>query len=187
VSAYGESAFGEKAAFAEKWKESPQAGHLETFFPELYRLVLGTFSGETLNAEQLGLLIDERLREMKDPEGELGKLAPLVEETARRLEDLPLDMQTGKDGRAAETVGVFSGLAEKVLRVFGILEAEGFGVSGLLIEGVSVYTVIGEFGTALKEMLAAYESKDLVLVGDIAEYELAPRLRNIFGALKKPV
>ncbi|MDR1418855.1 MAG: hypothetical protein LBI86_00580 [Treponema sp.] len=183
---YENAEFGERARFSEEWKESPEAGHLEANFPDLYRAALSAFSGEALNPGSLRSLVDERIREMKDPAGELGLLRKLVEEAAVRLEDLPLDVQTGKDGRAAETVQIFSALAEKIFRIFGIQRAEGFEFSHLIVEGIPVYTYIEEFGTALKELLAAYESKDVVLVGDLAEYELAPRLRNIYRAISGP-
>jgi hypothetical protein len=184
---YENTEFGQRAQFFSTWRESPEARHLEDRFPELFRTACMVFSGEALNPEELRSLIDERIREMKDPPGELSLLSRLVEETALRLEDLPLDIQTGKDGRAAETVQIFSALAEKILRIFGILKAEGLEISGLMAEGLPVYNYIEELGTALKELLAAYESKDVVLVGDIAEYELAPRLRNIYRVINTPV
>jgi hypothetical protein len=184
---YENTEFAERAQFFSKWQESPEARHLEDRFPELYRTAFMVFSGEALNPGDLRSLVDERIREMKDPAGELSLLSRLVEETAVRLEDLPLDIQTGKDGRAAETVQIFSALAEKILRIFSILRAEGLEVSGLMADGIPVYNYIEELGTALKELLAAYESKDVVLVGDLAEYELAPRLRNIYRVINTPV
>ena len=42
---------------------------------------------------------------------------------------------------------------------------------------------IMEFSAALRELLAAYEQHDTVLVGDLAEYEMAPRLRGLHAAL----
>jgi hypothetical protein len=32
-------------------------------------------------------------------------------------------------------------------------------------------------------MLAAYKQRDTVLVGDLAEYEMAPRLRGLYAAI----
>jgi hypothetical protein len=42
---------------------------------------------------------------------------------------------------------------------------------------------IDEFSTALKELASAYENNDTVLVGDLAEYELSPRLLCLAGVL----
>ena len=35
----------------------------------------------------------------------------------------------------------------------------------------------------LKELVEAYEIQDAVLVGDLAEYELSPRLLKLYSAL----
>jgi hypothetical protein len=116
----------------------------------------------------------------------LGGIEALVESTAQRLEDLPLDIQTGKDGRAAETVQIFSTITEKLFRIFSLLKLEGFITDTLLIDAMPFSAFIDDFSAALKELLAAYEVKDAVLVGDLAEYELAPRLRTFYAAIKIP-
>jgi hypothetical protein len=102
----------------------------------------------------------------------------LVSGLIQRLEDLPLDIQTGKDGRAAETVSLFSTIAEKLFRLLLQLKSQGE------TENLPAQDFLEEFGTALKELLAAYEAKDSVLIGDLAEYELAPRLGSFYASLK---
>jgi hypothetical protein len=184
---YEKAEFRERGAFLETWKQSPQAHYLEANFPELFQTAAAVFSGMGMRPPEFYSLIDERLREIKDPMAELVSLSPITAGISDRLEDLPLDLQTGKDGRASETIQLFTALTEKILRLFGLLKAEGFDLSHLLVNSIPVYTYIDEFRTALKELLAAYESKDVVLVGDLAEYELAPRLRNLCRVLSAPV
>jgi len=104
-------------------------------------------------------------------------------EICARLEDLPLDIQTGKDARAAETVNTFSNIAEKVFRIIGILKLEGFPVGEITVGSMPIAAYITEFGSALRELLTAYEQHDTVLVGDLAEYEMAPRLRGLHSAV----
>ncbi|MDR3139677.1 MAG: hypothetical protein LBT95_08410, partial [Treponema sp.] len=111
----------------------------------------------------------------------------LVSAIAARLEDLPLDIQTGKDERAAETVQLFSHIAEKLFRLLYCLKFDGLSPDALTVESLPIQKFIEEFGTALKELTAAYEAKDAVLVGDLAEYELAPRLVSLYRTLKTPV
>jgi hypothetical protein len=176
--------FGEKRAFAQSWEESPQARLLAEQLPEVFTLCTKTFSGEGLSPAMLRAIAEERLRELEDPAGELGKAAPVVDEICRRLSDLPLDIQTGKDSRAVETVRIFSNITEKIFRLFHVLKAEGFSPETIPVEGLAAAEYIGEFGAALRELLAAYEQKDAVLVGDLAEYELAPRLQNLYTAIR---
>jgi hypothetical protein len=184
---YEQAGFEEKKEFCVRWRQSPAALFLSEQGPEIYQWAERTFSGGDLSAAELRGLIDERLRELEDPAGELDKAEPLIKEIIRRLEDLPLDIQTGKDGRAVETIRIFSGAAEKIFRLFGLEKAKGLDTGALKVDDIPVAEFIGEFGAALQELLAAYETRDAVLVGDLAEYELAPRLRKLYAAIKSPV
>jgi hypothetical protein len=186
IEIYAESDFEAKRNFAENWAESPASLFLAGQIPELQEWALRTFSGEGMGAAELGVVTEERLRELEDPLAELGRIGTPVAETVRRLEDLPLDIQTGKDGHAAETVQIFSRLGEKIFRLFNLMKAEGYALEHRRAGDVPLRDYIEEFGAALRELLAAYESGDVVLVGDLAEYELAPRLQNIYTVISTP-
>jgi hypothetical protein len=186
IESYAESDFEAKRNFAENWAESPASLFLAEQIPELREWALKTFSGEGMDAAELGGLTEERLRELEDPPGELGRIGILIAETVRRLEDLPLDIQTGKDRRAAETVQIFSRLGEKIFRLIGMMKAEGYALDRLKAGDIPLKDYIEEFDAALRELLAAWESGDVVLVGDLAEYELAPRLQNIYTVISTP-
>jgi hypothetical protein len=183
---YENAAFEEKRRLEQRWAESPAASFLAERIPDLSDLAARTFRGEGLDPASLVSLLDERLRELRNPPLELEGIEALVESTARRMEDLPLDIQTGKDARAAETVQLFSTVMEKLLRIFALLKLEGFITGTLVIDAMPFDAFIDNFNAALKELLAAYEIKDAVLAGDLAEYELAPRLRSFYTAIKTP-
>jgi hypothetical protein len=181
---YENAGAGEKQAVAARWRNSPAALFLAAHVPEIYEWAEKTFSGEGAAPGELRGLIDERLRELGDPAGELNNTEPLIEATASRLEELPLDIQTGKDGRAAETIRIFSHVSEKVFRLLHILKTRGLDTSALKVDDVSAAEYIEDFGAALRELTGAYETKDAVLVGDLAEYELAPRFRKLYALIK---
>jgi hypothetical protein len=183
---YERADFEGKKEFRKSWRESPEALFLSEQIPEIYDWAEKSFAGEGISPGELLNLAEERLRELQDPAGELNKAEPLIQAIVRRLEDLPLDIQTGKDGRAVETMRIFSNIAEKIFRLFDLMRAEGYDTASLTVENIPVPEYINEFGTALKELLAAYETKDAVLVGDLAEYELAPRFSSLYAALRTP-
>ena len=183
ITAYETANFEEKIPFAENWKDSPEACLLAEQCPDIYNWTLNTFAGEGAGALALRSIIEERLRELQDPAGEMDRLQLLVTDVCTRLEDLPLDIQTGKDARAAETVNIFSGTAEKIFRIINILKMEGYPVKDITADNTPIDAFIAEFNTALEELLAAYEQSDSVLVGDIAEYEMAPRLHKLYSAI----
>jgi hypothetical protein len=180
----------EQENIARLWRAAPAASFLKDESSQLFRDIDAVFEYNgpegKAKAERVIPLVDERIRELLNPEEELGRIEGLVAGIAERLEELPLDIQTGKDGRAAETVNIFSAIAEKLFRLFYLIQSQGQDLSGILVDSSPVYDFLGEFNTALKELLAAYEGRDVVLVGDLAEYELAPRLRSFYGALKVP-
>ncbi|MDR0290972.1 MAG: hypothetical protein LBI06_08560 [Treponema sp.] len=183
IASYETAGFEEKSLFLGQWKQSPQALLLAERNPALSEWAEKTFSGEGSSPQVFRLLLEERLRELQNPAAEMDKASPMVEEICARLEELPLDIQTGKDARAAETVNVFSGVAEKIFRIFNVLKAGGFPVGEITVEEMPISASIAEFDTALRELLAAYEQHDTVLVGDLAEYEMAPRLRSLHTAV----
>jgi hypothetical protein len=183
IEEFRKTGFEEKTEFSCRWKASPQGCLLAEQYPELFDRTMKTFSGEGCSPQVLSALFEERLRELRDPAGEMGRTAQLVDDICSRLADFPLDIQTGKDARAAETVNVFSGVAEKVFRVYHALRIEGFPVTGIMIDNIPINDYITEFNNALKELLDAYERRDTVLIGDLAEYEMAPRLRCLHAAV----
>jgi hypothetical protein len=163
------------------WKEGLTALFLENNAADIYQLMLQILDGK-IPPEKALPLVTERIRELRDPASEIGAASPAITEISKRLEDLPLDLQTGKDARAAETIALFSGIMEKLFRLLHILRRGGIDVE-------STGGFLGEFGSAVKEFHSAYTNKDTVLVGDLAEYELAPRLLeflSLLGGLAAP-
>lgn len=187
ITAYGNASFEDQKRLQREWEKSPAATFLAEHTPDMFDCINRSFRGEGLGIPFLIPLVDERLRELRDPRLELGGMDVLIETTAKRLEDLPLDIQTGKDTRAAETVQLFSNITEKLFRILSLLRLEGIITDTLVIDTMPFNAFIGDFSAALKELLAAYEVKDAVLVGDLAEYELAPRLRTFYSAIRAPV
>ncbi|MDR2069423.1 MAG: hypothetical protein LBP71_06090 [Spirochaetaceae bacterium] len=184
---YGDALFDRQHQIREQWGKSPAGVFLSEKAPELYDGMAKTLRGEGLPPEKMECLIDERLREVENPQKEILRMEGVVTGTAKGLEDLPLDIQTGKDQQAAETVALFSGITEKLYRLIFLLNQRGILTDEVTVEDLSIQAFIEEFTAALKELLAAYEVKDAVLVGDLAEYELAPRLLKLYSAMRNSV
>ena len=126
---------------------------------------------------------EERTREVIDPAAEIVSIKKIVEDICTRLNDLALDMQTGKDARAAQSIQAFTGAAEKLLRIIHQLEIQGY----LESAEESIKSIISEFGKLIKDFLDAYERHDTVLVGDIAEYEASVKLQELYDSVLNTV
>jgi len=115
---FGKASFDERGRIFEDWAGNPAARFLQSDIPDIFTLANRAMSGEGLLPSELALVVEERLREIVDPWQEINSCGPQVEIVAARMEEFPLDMQTGKDRRAAETVQLFSQIGEKLFRVF---------------------------------------------------------------------
>ena len=183
INAYEAADFEEKGPLAVLWGDSPAAKMLARQAPALSDWVTKTFSGGGSGPQVLRTVIEERLREIMEPMREIDRASALVAEVCARLEQLPLDIQMGRDAKVAETVGIFTDVTEKVFRIYDILGNAGFPVNEIKVGDLPVADYNSEFKASLNELLNAYEQRDTVLVGDIAEYEMAPRLRGLHAAI----
>jgi len=185
IDEFEELKFEDKNNFANSWEQKAQAKFIKENIPELFSTCIDLFTHGGVGCQTLRSITEERLREVSDPVSEFSKIEPLVNETCARLVDLPLDIQTGKDGRAAQTIQIFSGLTEKILRITNQFILQGFLYQD--DDEKSLIQVINGFSGVLKELLDAYERQDSVLVGDLAEYEAAPKLQELFAEIKKKI
>jgi hypothetical protein len=177
--------FQDKNQFINNWKEKAQALFIKEQMPELYDIFVNSFTGQ-IDPRVVFSITEERLREVKEPLQEFSNLRLLLEETCTRLIDLALDIQTGKEGRAAQTIQIFSNVAEKILRVLRQFDIQGY-LSRSTDDDKSFGLIIEEFGDLVKDLLEAYEKHDTVLVGDLAEYEASPKLKELYTAITKNI
>jgi hypothetical protein len=187
LTAYQDASFDAKQKICAEWEQSASGHFLSEHTAEIFDLIRNSLSGEGLAPAVLKNFIDERLRELESPKTEFRNMEVPVSGIAVRLQDLPLDIQTGKDEQAAETIQLFSNVMEKLYRLMYILKYTGITTENVSIESVSFQNFNDEFSAALKELATAYQVKDAVLVGDLAEYELAPRLVALYSSLKELV
>jgi hypothetical protein len=172
----------EKGLFFNQWRERAQSLFISEQANDLFDYCVNLFLYGSMDAQTVYSITEERLREVKEPVAEFKIMEAIVHETCNRLIDLPLDIQTGKDAQAAQTIQIFSGVTEKIIRL-----VRQFDIQGLLSyqnsEEQSVITLLNGFVDYVKQLLDAYEKNDTVLVGDLAEYEVSPRLRDLYAAL----
>jgi hypothetical protein len=180
IDEFGALPFNGRNDFFTDWKERPQAVFILEQMPDLFSFFENTFLTGSFSAQTLRSITEERLREIQTPVDEFSTLRPVIEEVCARLTDLPLDIQTGKDARAAQTIQIFSGITEKIFRVYRQLEIQGYIPQSAAEK--NLVRQINDFNSAVRELLLAYEKNDTVLVGDLAEYEIAPRLKDLYNA-----
>lgn len=124
---------------------------------------IGTLEIQT---EAIGTLVESSLREMSEVIGEL----PIV---CHGLAEV-FQGESPEEG-----FGTFDKLAEiwreVKVRQIQIADTLGLDLGGLDLDGAPLSAMHEELNTYLSEALEALEARDCVLLGDLLEYELAPR------------
>lgn len=121
------------------------------------------------------LAVTGRLREIAAPREEAAGLARLIREAKPALENVPLLLQTGKDQEAMQHILVYTELALKATRLLSL---------HLAPTREETETFCRDLNGALRELTEAFGNQDSVLIGDILEYEIAPRTEGLVELLR---
>jgi hypothetical protein len=135
--------------------------------------------------DRLSSVFGERLAEFRSPADEMRTAAALFDERALELADLPVLLQTGKEDRAMKVVLYFIEIFNKVIRIIPELRRSGIDTASISVGGSRLPEFYGAFNGILRDLTDAFEHKDAVLIGDLAEYEVLPRMLDFFAAMRE--
>jgi len=181
IDEYESLKFDEKPKFFDNWKTSAQAMFIMQEMPDLYAFFKNTFSNGDVSVITLRSVTEEIQREVNEPLKELVKIEPILNEICDKLINLPLDIQTGKDLVAAQTIQLFSAVSEKLIRLFYQLSTQGYIIQ--IEEAKKIAEGFSNFKDILAQLLESYEKHDIIIVGDVAEYEAAPKLKELYMSI----
>lgn len=130
---------------------------------------------EVLNFfNNITVLLKERLNEYQKPKEELKASILLLNSFREEIESISLLLQSGKEGDAASIMTKFTNVFQKLLRIIT------FNINNKEITGDNnIKEFTNELHGILEELLEGYESQDVVLIGDILEYELSPKIEEL--------
>jgi hypothetical protein len=169
-----------------------QDGELESRIADLSglfnELEPGLFSGWTSEkagkADELIDFISSRVsRKMEksiDPETALKEIIASLKASLKEITEVSILLQTGKDKRAMEIISSFSDNLQGLLPVLVAMERSGkVNLREWTVSGMLFREFYGELNRILKQMIEAFNIRDYVLIGDLMEYEIAPRLNEL--------
>jgi hypothetical protein len=131
--------------------------------------------------KNLRVVLYDRLLEMVEPEEETPPILRALKIQATKIENISVLLQTGKDHNAMQTLITFTELLEKVMRLYLSLKTTSPDKVNTEIEGRSFENFMGDFNRVLGSLVEAFTAKDSVLIGDLLEYEIAPRAAALTG------
>jgi len=135
------------------------------------------------HADRLEPIFRERLEEILDPAAAMRSASRLYESERESLRDVPVRLQTGKDAEAMRSILLFVEIFHKANRILPELGRAGADTSSLRIDGKPIPEFYESFNRVLRQLMEAFETKDSVLIGDLAEYEIVPRMNAFFDAM----
>ena len=109
-------------------------------------------------------------------------LTPERSDYAKDFEQIPVYMQTGKDVQALKLLGVFSEKLNELYRALLLSDVTELPID-IQIEGKSVHEYQKEITALLRDIVSSIEEKDIIQVGDLAEYELAPLVKTLINGV----
>ena len=131
------------------------------------------------------IYIEGRMREIANPLLELKSAAELLESQIPKLEDVPVLLQTGKEREAMELVVAFTEIAEKLTRLYPLLtEKEEENLMTRLVQELPFSQFYEGLNLQLRELIEAMESEDSILIGDLLEYEIAPKISALTRSIE---
>lgn len=134
--------------------------------------------GEWKKAEQFVQntisLLEAHLYEITHPYEACEALIPLLDQTKGEIEHTSVLLQTGRDREAVRNVLSFIEILSKTLRI----------LSRLHPSDPQVQEVHKSLSQPLKELNEAFLHRDSVLIGDLLEYEIAPKLEELHNLIK---
>lgn len=104
---------------------------------------------------------------------------------AAKLEQIPVQLQSGKDKDANVIISQLADLVDNVCHTASLAALFPDLYAKLSVAGKSITEFFAEFSDILNDFRQALEDKDTVLIGDLAEYEISPRLLTLADAVDK--
>ncbi len=167
---------------------------LETAFAQNNATTIGiTLNGTSISADafdaaaQTPLADDTAIDVTVVSEDDIKAAFAAEAETSRviaaKLEQIPVQLQSGKDKDANAIISQLADLVDSVCHTASLAALFPSIFEKLSIAGKSVSEFFAEFSDILNNFRQALEDKDNVLIGDLAEYEISPRLTALADAI----
>ncbi|MCQ2594307.1 MAG: hypothetical protein MJ196_03505 [Treponemataceae bacterium] len=98
---------------------------------------------------------------------------------ADKLEELPVQLQKNEDKKAMETVTELADSLSLLFQTIPYVNLFPEKFSDLTVESEPLAPFVEQFPALMQDFLSAVESNDTVSIGDLAEYEISPKLRQL--------
>ena len=110
-------------------------------------------------------------------------LSQLFSELSEQMENVPVALQSGKNKEVSESIKKVADSIDNFCHIAALASLFPQDFSKTKIEGKDFSEFFQEFSPVLVDFEQALSNNDTVLIGDLSEYEICPRLKAISQAL----
>lgn len=154
-----------------------------------------TLNGKNIGADEFDSVFDEPLKDdtklelviitESEIKSSFGKQMSECESLSAELLELPVKLQGGKDREATGMISKLADFIEEFCHTATLSALFPAMYEKLCIDGKGINEFFQDFSQILNDFEQAIASKDTVLMGDLAEYEISPRLQSIAQTIKE--
>ncbi len=122
---------------------------------------------------------------VNDIKNSFAKLSELFAELAAQMEAVPVSLQSGKNLEVSQSIQKLADSIDQFCHIATLASLFPDTFTSSTMKGINFKDFISDFSPILKDFESALESNDTVMLGDLSEYEICPRLNEISKALKE--
>lgn len=111
-------------------------------------------------------------------------LSTLFDELSKKMEEIPVELQNGKNSQAIESIKNLADSIDEFCHIAALASLFPETFTNTNIDGKNFKDFFADFSQILLDYEQALQNNDTVLLGDLSEYEICPRLVSISQALK---
>ncbi len=105
---------------------------------------------------------------------------------AEKSDEIAALLQTGKELEGLEKLSILTAYLESSIRILvNLRTVEGLDLEGRTVGEKPFVEFIADLQSVLKEIIGAFDNKDIVLLGDLIEYEIPEKVDHLNALFKE--
>lgn len=144
-----------------------------------------TFDDESLKPLDKDMKFEFSVVTQNDIKNSFSKLSELFENLATQMQNVPMALQSNKNLEVSESIKKLADSIDQFCHIATLASLFPDTFTQTTLNGMTFKDFFADFSPILKDFEEALQNNDTVMIGDLSEYEICPRLESISQALKK--
>lgn len=112
------------------------------------------------------------------------KLSELFNQLSEQMEKVPVELQNGHNQEVSQSINTLADSIEQFCHVATLASLFPDTFTNTKVNDMNFQDFFADLSNIMKDFENALQNNDTVMIGDLSEYEICPRLRAISDSLK---